>query len=231
MAQAFEVVTDNGGRIHHYLMAGVYASPLAPAEVGQHMDGGERVLIASRDPESSVITEYDLTESGGLVHPDVEVGQSVELGIGVRLDAGVTFRGSIDGRDHPEDNIVICDGARVKGTEIAEQVLIGKSALILAQSIGLGSMIGDFCRVAKDVVIQQGVILEEAARIDRRAAIQSGVVIETAAKIGYKTVVGTGATIRNHAQVGQFTGAGIGGINRDGPLIAPHSIVSGPRTR
>ncbi len=146
--------------------------------------------------------EYDLTETGGLVHPDVEVIDSVVLGFGVRLDAGTTFHRFKDDLMDPRDKIEIGNNSRIVGTEIADQVTIGSYALIHAQLIGTSTKIGDYARLGQGVTVGHGVNIGPTAKIDRDVQIGHHVQIEHAAKIGYKAVLGEQAQVGHHAKVG-----------------------------
>ncbi len=217
MGHPFEAVTDNSGRILSYIPEGYPDVKVSPKDIAGSIDGGERVVLDG--------VEYDLTETGGLVHPDVEVINSVVLGFGVRLDAGTTFHRFKDDLMDPRDRIEIGNNSRIVGTEIADQVTIGSHALIHAQSIGAVTKIGDYARIGQGTTVGHGVKIGPTVKIDRDAQVSHHVTIDYAARIGYKAILGEVAEIGHHAKVGRFTGEGPRGANQDGAFIPERSVV------
>ncbi|HXE09993.1 MAG TPA: hypothetical protein VN554_01045 [Verrucomicrobiae bacterium] len=219
MANPFEVLTDNSGRIINYIPAGHPGTLVKPEAIAERIDGGERIVL---DDEA----EYELTETGSLVHVGVEVPDTVLFGHGVRIDEGTVLHPSPTEELGAAGRITMAKRVRVRGTEIYSGVEIGSFALILADSIGSNSVIGSYARVGEEVVVGASVEIGPTAKIDRETAIRSGAIIGRAAKIGYKTTIGVGAQIGHHAKIGKFTGEGPRGVNQDGPFINDGRVVA-----
>jgi UDP-3-O-[3-hydroxymyristoyl] glucosamine N-acyltransferase len=225
MPHRFDVVPDNSGRINHFVAQDFSNDPISPESIGKHLDGGERITLSG--------VEYDLTQNGSLVHPDVEVIESAELGFGVRLGPGTTLRGFMgqEADRTAEDKIVIGDRTRIEGTEIQDQVVIGRHALILARSIGFASTIGDFSRMREGVVIQNRVTVGEAVKMAREVGVFSNVTIEDGVRLGHATRVGAGVTIKHGAKVGVRSGPDRTGANQGGSYISPGTIIPAKSVR
>lgn len=216
MQAPFEVVTEHSGRIVHFVPSNHPDTQIQPADMGAHINGNERVILDEM--------EYDLTETGSLIHPDVDARIcTLSLGSGVRVDQGTTFdafKGKLEG---PLERIVVGDRTRIRGTSIRDGVFIGQHALILASSIGTGSVVGDHSRLGQGVTICSAKI-GRSVRIDRDAWIDENVTIGDGARIGYATKILAGAVVGTRARIGKFTGAGPR-VNQDGPLIRYGQVV------
>ncbi len=213
MPSPFEAALDNSGRITHFTPAGHPGVDISPGHISGVLDGGERVMIGDQ--------EYELTETGSLVHPDVDITDEVVLGYGVRIDRGTVFDAERDAEEGTPDTIFVADHARVKGTEVKEGVIIGGHALVLARSIGHHTVVGSYVRVGIGTDIGPNVKILKTAKIDVESQIAERVVIGENARLGFNTRVGEGATIGARARIGTFSGAGPRGVNQDGPLIRP----------
>ncbi len=217
MSNSFEVVTDSSGRINYYVPAGFSDTPdtrINPEEISQWMNGNERIKFKG--------IEYDLYENGCLVYPGIDFIDSALLDGGVKLGPGTTFEYKPNDID---DMVEIGNRARIEGTRIAERVKIGSHAVVLAQSIGSRSVIGDYSKIGEETELFSDVIIGNAVRIDRRSSISENVVIENAARLGYCTRVGEGALIGHNAHIGIANGNSPMGTNRGGVIIAPKKII------
>jgi carbonic anhydrase/acetyltransferase-like protein (isoleucine patch superfamily) len=217
MRYPFEVVVDHSGRVEHYAPTDFPNTQINPEDINGYIDGGERAVIKG--------VEYDLTENGSLIHPDVNarIG-TLSLGSGVRIDQGTTFEPFPGLLRQPLERIVVGDRTRIRGTAIRDGVSIGQHALILASSVGSGSAIGDHSRLGEGVKtgsLKAGT----SVRIDRDAWIDNNVTIGDGARIGYATRILEGAIIGRRARIGKFTGAGPR-VNQDGPLIRHGQVVA-----
>ena len=217
MRYPFEVVTDHAGRVEHYAPTDFPNTQINPEEVSDYIDGGERAVIKG--------VEYDITENGSLIHPDVDTKIcTLSLGSGVRLDQGTTFDAFTGKLEGPLERIVVGDRTRIRGTSVRDGVFIGQHALILASSVGSGSAIGDHSRLGEEVTtgsLKAGT----SVRIDRYVWIDNNVTIGDGARIGYATRILEGAIIGHGARIGKFTGAGPR-VNQDGPLIRHGQVIA-----
>ncbi len=217
MRYPFEVVVDHSGRVEHYAPTDLPNTQINPEDIKGYIDGGERAVIKG--------VEYDLTENGSLIHPDVDARMcTLSLGSGVRVDQGTTFEAFPGMLKEPLERIVVGDRTRIRGTTIQDGVFIGQHALILASIVATGSVIGDHSRLGEGVnmgATQMGA----SVRVDRDVWIGSKVTIEDGARIGYATKILEGAIIGRRARIGRFTGAGPR-VNQDGPLIRYGQVVA-----
>lgn len=217
MADPFEVITDNSGRIVSYIPEGHPGTLIGPEDIAEGIDGGERITFDG--------VEYELTQNGSMIHPGVEVHDAVQIGSGVRIDEGTVLHRNPFGEDALGGTITVANRARIKGTEVYSGVEIGSFALILASTIGSNTVVGPYARVGEGVSVGSSVQIGSTAKIDRDSSIRSGAVIGKAARIGYKASIGIGAHIGHHAKVGKFTGEGSRGVNQDGVFIADGRII------
>lgn len=211
MPSPFEVVTDKFGRINHYVPTGFPDIHIQPKEMGEHLDGGERVAFDG--------SEYNLTENGSLVHPDIEVIPSVQLGSGVRIGEGTVFRPFIKSLREPDNTIEIGDGTRIEGTEVHDQVSIGQYAVIRAAFLGIGTTIGERTTIGPDTRVDSLVTIADRVKLGNNVQLASGVVVESRARIGYDTRVFRDAHIGREARVGKSSGEGSRGINHGGVIL------------
>jgi NDP-sugar pyrophosphorylase family protein len=188
MTEQFQVAVDRAGRIDHYMRDGNSYEALSPEKIGEYLHGNERLTLRG--------VEYSLTEKGGLIHSEVELIPSVELGFGVRLDRGVTFHDSADGLPEPAHRIEVQDRTRVTGTSVEDGVFIGLHNVIKAARLGAGTHIANHTRLGVNVVTQPRTLIEQAVKI---------VVIEDSVKIGDGSSIGAGATIKQGAHLGPNT--------------------------
>ena len=225
MPYKFDVVPDSSGRINYFVTPAFPDDPISPEDISEHIDGGERVTLSG--------VEYDLTQNGSLVHPDVEVIGSVALGFGTRIGQGTVFHGFMGKETDRKaaDSIFIGNRTRIDGTEIHDQVQIGQYAFILARFIGFGVTIGDYCRFREGVDIQNDVVIGRAVKMAREVGVFSGVTIEDNARLGHATRVGEGATIERNAKIGVRAGPDRTGFNQGGIYIAPGEIVPAKSVR
>lgn len=218
-----EVVTDNSHRIQHFLAG---EEVIQPQDVGQYLDGGERLNYRGR--------EYDILENGSLVHPDIEL-RSVVLGDGVMLGFGVTF----EQVDQPDDGgadaekadgpVVIGQRARVERSRLFPGVSIGNHSVVVQSHLASGARLESFVRVREDTYIGRA-LLRHGVKVDKECSIGDDSVIEMAAKLGYRTVVGPGVTIGELCRVGKSTGAVRTEREKEGIMIAAGRVIP-PRTR
>src|SRR5580698_6411742 len=124
MAEPFRANFDSSGRIVGFRPLSSPSESFEPEEMFERLDGGETLTLAG--------VAYRLTEEGNLIHPEVDVIETVELGYGVRLDAGVSFHASRDRLPDPAGAIVIDDRTRIQDTSIEDGVEIGRHNSIRA---------------------------------------------------------------------------------------------------
>lgn len=212
-----EVVTDNSGRINYFLGGGDEGFLITPPAIGLIMDGDEQVDFKG--------VKYNLHESGSLVHPEVEVPDSVILHAGVLLREGVEFKPTnpATGEDEP---IFIGSGSRIQGTEVHGGVVIDTRALVLARYIGRGAYVGPNARLRDGVQVGSLAVIGMSAKVDRDSQVGEGATVEFAAQLGYRTRVGEGATVTKNSKVGDSTGVRQRGVNQDGTFIPPHTTYS-----
>jgi carbonic anhydrase/acetyltransferase-like protein (isoleucine patch superfamily) len=219
MSFPFAVITDRRGRINSFVPADFPDTRIKPADMAERLDGGERVRIRG--------AEYDLHETGSLIHPSVIIIGSVMLGNGVRLDSGTVLSGDADADREAPPQITIGDRTRIGGTAVSHPTTIGRSAVILAQSMGTGNNVGDETRIGAATVIYDDVTIGAFVRIDRDGMLLSGATVEEHARLRHGTRVGAGAVVGHHATVGNLTGIPVGAkdIDRGGPLIPDGKVI------
>jgi acetyltransferase-like isoleucine patch superfamily enzyme len=228
MPDPFHANFDNWGRINSFSPSDFPDELLAPEDMGEHLDGSERLTLGG--------AEYYITEDGNLIHPDIDVIATVELGSGVRLDSGVVFHPSRDSLPDPENRITVGDGTRVEDTEIEDGVIIGRNGLIRAQFLGASTLVGDDCKLRAGVKTQsrgvvdgfmRRVIIGKSVKIDDDSSLELGARIDFGVRLGYATVVGAGAVVEHNARVGQPSGSGPRkGGNRGGIVIPPGKTIA-----
>lgn len=221
MLSPLDVITDHAGRITHFVHPDHDHETIDPVRVGAQITGGERVMLKG--------VEYDITPEGSLVHPDVELHDTVILGSGVRIGEGTEFAEMISDGDSPLETIVVGNGTRIEGTKISDPVTIGRFAVILAKCVGPRTRVGDHSRIGKGVELQSGVLIGDGARIDRDALIATGAQVHDHARIGFKAWIGPAVVVGHHSRIGRFDGAGPKGVNQSGPFVMANRVLP-PRT-
>lgn len=227
MPDPFRANFDHWGRINSFSPSDFPDEIFAPEDMGQRLNGDERLTLGR--------AEYYLTEDGNLIHPDIDVIETVELGNGIRLDSGVVFHPSRDNLPNPENRITIGDGTRVEDTEIEDGVIIGRNGLIRAQFLGASTLVGDDCKLRAGVRTEprglvdgsmRRVIIGKAVKIDDNSSLELGARIHFGVRLGYATVVGAGAEIEHNARIGQPSGNGSRKSgDRGGVVIPPGKII------
>ena len=232
MPEPFLVDADRFGRINHFTPAEHPEVTIRPEFMVEYLDGGERLTLDG--------AEYDITEAGNLIHPDVEVIPTVKLGFGVRLGPDVVFRLTRDGRPDPDEEIVVGSRSRVEDTEVEDGVHIGAHNLILARFLGASTHIGSESKLrlgvqteARTVIdgFMRRVTIKDAVKIAEYSIIGAGATIGFASRLGADTVVSAGETVGPHSRIGMPKGTKYNPGNRGGMLVrngnasAEHSVL------
>lgn len=215
-ANQYEALTDARGRIVDYFVHR-FDEAWPPDKIGKHLDGGERVTLRG--------IEYDLTEKGNLIHPDVELHDSVHLGHGVLLGAGVKFEEG----DSNSSWTSVADHALIRSNgeqHIGLGAHLGPHAIFRGKRVGKDVNIGPYVRIGEDSSVGSGAVIEDNVKILRRVAVGQDV------NIGYNTKIGDDVHVESDINIGHSTkilptGTGKGGISilvsRD---IEPHATVT-----
>lgn len=218
MISSFEAVTDRQGRIEHFAHPEFPGQRIAPAMAGEMAEPEELVRLGG--------TEFAITSSGSLVHPEVEIPNGVSLGQGVRLDKGTTFPAEPIG---DEMLIQVGDKTRVVGSELGDLVKIGMHSVVKAQSIGNGSVIGNHVRIGGGVVVQGGVEIADSVKVYENARICSRAVLEYVSRVGPGVIIPPDARVLQRRRVGQVGVARHRLHSYGGPYIRPGAEVSTDR--
>jgi len=224
MPQRLEVVFDNSTRIRHFTSPARPGVQISPAAVALYAED-DRVLVGDADSRE----EYRLTATGSLIHPGVEVPSFVQLGSGVLLQAGVTFKANPRLSETHDNPVTIGDGSRVRDTAVDTGVQIGERVVMLGRAAGAYSEFGAYSRVGPETEVMRSVLIDPSAKLDKGCWINSGVWVKFAARLGFNTTVLQDAQIGENARIGYFTGEGIP-EGYDGALIYPRQIVE-PRAQ
>jgi UDP-3-O-[3-hydroxymyristoyl] glucosamine N-acyltransferase len=191
----FEVATDNAHRILHFIPEEHPRKQIQPENMGAYLDGGERLVHEGQ--------EYDLTDEGGLIHPDVEVPDSAIIGPGVLLEEGVKF---VATRARTGHEVAVRARARLRDSKLYPGVDIGSSAVVLGSTIGPGTDIGEFAVIRQGVTIGKDVMVGDSVKIDQESQLDDDVDVDFATNLGFRTILRAGVVIGEECLIGKTKG-------------------------
>lgn len=216
----FNLVLDGDHRVSGFEYRHPDRAGVEPVKLGYQInfmkgDGSDRVHFQGQ--------RFKLTEDSAVIHEDIEVPETVVLGQGAFVGRYSTFHLPAPHDKNPKNKITVGEFARIEGTKIFDGVEIGPYALVLAQTIGRNSMIGERAKLLANVAVYEGVTVGEGATVQDTSVLESGATVEEGSTVRPHTYVRAGVTIERGLKVGSRTGQGTKDNNK-GVLIISEDV-------